>query len=115
MSIYTQSFNTKEYRIIPEKDYDIRKSIFSDLAKENITIFELKKPEITLEEAFMDLIKKNEKEKKEKAKQLEEEKKQKEEKKKQEKIEKKEQKQEKKNNKKVALSHFQPVKKTRGW
>lgn len=93
--------NTKEYRIIPEKDYDIRKSIFSDLAKENITIFELKKPEITLEEAFMDLIKKNEKEKKEKAKQLEEEKKQKEEQKKQEKIEKKEQKQEKKNNKKA--------------
>ena len=93
--------NTKEYRIVPEKDYDIRKSIFSDLAKENITIFELKKPEITLEEAFMDLIKKNEKEKEEKAKQLEEEKKQKEEKKKQEKIEKKEQKQEKKNNKKA--------------
>lgn len=93
--------NTKEYRIIPEKDYDIRKSIFSDLAKENITIFELKKTEITLEEAFMDLIKKNEKEKEEKAKQLEEEKKQKEEKKKQEKIEKKEQKQEKKNNKKA--------------
>ena len=93
--------NTKEYRIIPEKDYDIRKSIFSDLAKENITIFELKKPEITLEEAFMDLIKKNEKEKEEKAKQLEEEKKQKEEKKKQEKIEKKEQKQEKKNSKKA--------------
>lgn len=93
--------NTKEYRIIPEKDYDIRKSIFSDLAKENITIFELKKPEITLEEAFMDLIKKNEKEKEEKAKQLEEEKKQKEEQMKQEKIEKKEQKQEKKNNKKA--------------
>lgn len=93
--------NTKEYRIIPEKDYDIRKSIFSDLAKENITIFELKKPEITLEEAFMDLIKKNEKEKEEKVKQLEEEKKQKEEQKKQEKIEKKEQKQEKKNNKKA--------------
>ena len=93
--------NTKEYRIIPEKDYDIRKSIFSDLAKENITIFELKKPEITLEEAFIDLIKKNEKEKEEKAKQLEEEKKQKEEQKKQEKIEKKEQKQEKKNSKKA--------------
>lgn len=93
--------NTKEYRIIPEKDYDIRKSIFSDLAKENITIFELKRPEITLEEAFMDLIKKNEKEKEEKAKQLEEEKKQKEEQKKQEKIEKKEQKQKKKNNKKA--------------
>ena len=86
--------NTKEYKIIPEKDHDIRKTIFSDLAKENITIFELKKPEITLEEAFMDLIKKNEKEKEEKAKQLEEEKKQ-------EKIEKKEQKKEKKNNKKA--------------
>lgn len=93
--------NTKEYRIIPEKDYDIRKTIFSDLAKESITIFELKKPEITLEEAFMDLIKKNEKEKEEKVKQMEEEKKQKEEQKKQEKIEKKEQKQEKKNNKKA--------------
>lgn len=93
--------NTKEYRIIPEKDYDIRKTIFSDLAKENITIFELKKPEITLEEAFMDLIKKNEKEKEEKAKQIEEEKRQQEEKKQQEKIEKREQKQEKKNNKKA--------------
>ena len=93
--------NTREYRIIPEKDYDIRKTIFSDLAKENIAIFELKKPEITLEEAFMDLIKKNEKEKKEKAKQVEEEKRQQEEKKKQEKIKKKEHKQEKKNNKKV--------------
>lgn len=93
--------NTREYRIIPEKDYDIRKTIFSDLAKENIAIFELKKPEITLEEAFMDLIKKNEKEKEEKAKQVEEEKRQQEEKKKQEKIKKKEHKQEKKNNKKV--------------
>lgn len=92
--------NTKEYRIIPEKDYDIRKTIFSDLEKESITIFELKKPEITLEEAFMDLIKKNEKEKEEKVKQMEEEKKQKEEQKKQEKIEKKEQKQENKKNKK---------------
>lgn len=91
--------NTKEYRIIPEKDYDIRKTIFSELAKENITIFELKKPEITLEEAFMDLIKKNEKEKEEKAKELEEEEKQQEEQKKKEKIEKKEQKQEKKKNK----------------
>ena len=64
--------NTKEYRIIPEKDYDIRKTIFSDLAKENITIFELKKPEITLEEAFMELIQKNEKDKEEKEKLQEE-------------------------------------------
>ena len=91
---------TKEYKIIPEKDVDLRKTIFADLAKENITIFELKKPEITLEEAFMDLIKKNEKEKEEKAKQLEEEKQQEEEKKKQEKLNKKEQKTEKKQEKK---------------
>lgn len=81
--------NTKEYRIIPEKDYDIRKTIFSDLAKENITIFELKKPEITLEEAFMELIQKNEKDKEEKEKIKEEEKRQEEEQKKQEKLDKK--------------------------
>lgn len=88
--------NTKEYRIIPEKDYDIRKTIFSDLAKENITIFELKKPEITLEEAFMELIQKNEKDKEEKEKIREEEKRQEEEQKKQEKLDKKEKKQESK-------------------
>ena len=88
--------NTIEYRIIPEKDYDIRKTIFSDLAKENITIFELKKPEITLEEAFMELIQKNEKDKEEKEKIKEEEKRQEEEQKKQEKLDKKEKKQESK-------------------
>lgn len=88
--------NTKEYRIIPEKDYDIRKTIFSDLAKENITIFELKKPEITLEEAFMELIQKNEKDKEEKEKIKAEEKRQEEEQKKQEKLDKKEKKQESK-------------------
>ncbi len=92
--------NTKEYRIIPEKDYDIRKTIFSDLAKENITIFELKKPEITLEEAFMELIQKNEKDKEEKEKIKEEEKRQEEEQKKQEKLDKKEKKQENKKAKK---------------
>lgn len=92
--------NTKEYRIIPEKDYDIRKTIFSDLAKENITIFELKKPEITLEEAFMELIQKNEKDKAESEKIKEEERKQEEEQKKQEKLEKKEKKQANKKTKK---------------
>lgn len=105
---------TKEYRIVPEKDYDIRKTIFSDLAKENITIFELKKPEITLEEAFMDLIKKNEEEKEEKAKKEEEEKKQKEEQKKQEKIEKKEQKQEKKKEKQESKKEKNKDKKKKG-
>lgn len=92
--------NTKEYRIIPEKDYDIRKTIFSDLAKENITIFELKKPEITLEEAFMELIQKNEKDKAESEKIKEKERKQEEEQKKQEKLEKKEKKQANKKTKK---------------
>lgn len=92
--------NTKEYRIIPEKDYDIRKTIFSDLAKENITIFELKKPEITLEEAFMELIQKNEKDKAESEKIKEEERKQEEEQKKQEELEKKEKKQANKKTKK---------------
>lgn len=92
--------NTKEYRIIPEKDYDIRKTIFSDLAKENITIFELKKPEITLEEAFMELIQKNEKDKAESEKIKEEERKQEEEQNKQEKLEKKEKKQANKKTKK---------------
>lgn len=91
--------NTKEYRIIPEKDYDIRKTIFSDLSKENITIFELKKPEITLEEAFMELIKKNEKEKEEDKKIKEEEIRKEEEQKRREKIERKEKKQENKKSK----------------
>ncbi len=91
--------NTKEYRIIPEKDYDIRKTIFSDLSKENITIFELKKPEITLEEVFMELIKKNEKEKEEDKKIKEEEIRKEEEQKRREKIERKEKKQENKKSK----------------
>ena len=64
--------------------------------EKNITIFELKKPEITLEEAFMELIQKNEKDKEEKEKIKEEEKRQEEEQKKQEKLDKKEKKQESK-------------------
>lgn len=47
---------TKQYLIEVEKDIDIRKTIFSEFAKENITIFEMKKADTTLEDAFMKLI-----------------------------------------------------------
>lgn len=47
---------TKEYAITSEEKIDIRKEVFENYAKNNITIFELKKNEATLEDAFMKLI-----------------------------------------------------------
>ena len=47
---------TKEYLISGKKDIDIRKKLFEELPKNNITIFELKKNENTLEDAFLTLI-----------------------------------------------------------
>ena len=47
---------TKEYLIVGKDEEDLRKEIFEKFAKENITIFEMKKKEITLEDAFMKLI-----------------------------------------------------------
>ncbi len=47
---------TKEYIITADENQDIRKEIFEKYAKNNITIFELKKNEATLEDAFMKLI-----------------------------------------------------------
>lgn len=47
---------TKEYKIICDEKIDIRREIFSKCAKEQMTIFELKKSEATLEDAFMKLI-----------------------------------------------------------
>ena len=47
---------TKQYLIEADKDIDLRKKIFSEFAKENITIFEMKKADTTLEDAFMKLI-----------------------------------------------------------
>ena len=47
---------TKEYVIETAKNADIRKEIFAEFAKENITIFEMKKADSTLEDAFMKLI-----------------------------------------------------------
>jgi len=47
---------TKKYIITAEEDIDLRKSIFETFAKEGITIFEMKKVDATLEDAFMQLI-----------------------------------------------------------
>ena len=47
---------TKQYIIESEEKVDLRKVIFSEFAKENITIFEMKKADSTLEDAFMKLI-----------------------------------------------------------
>ena len=47
---------TKQYVIVSEEKMDIRKEIFEKYAKAHITIFELKKRETTLEDAFMKLI-----------------------------------------------------------
>ena len=52
---------TKQYVIEANGDTDLRKVIFSEFAKENITIFEMKKADITLEDAFMQLIEGGEK------------------------------------------------------
>ena len=47
---------TKQYLIETTKDTDLRKILFQEFAKENITIFEMKKADATLEDAFMKLI-----------------------------------------------------------
>lgn len=47
---------TKHYCIEVNENEDLRKTIFSEFAKENITIYEMKKETVTLEDAFMKLI-----------------------------------------------------------
>lgn len=47
---------TKQFAITSGADVDLRKKLFEILPKEEITIFELKKTENTLEEAFIKLI-----------------------------------------------------------
>lgn len=47
---------TKEYMIEAKENTDLRKTIFSEFAKENITIFEMKKADSSLEDAFIKLI-----------------------------------------------------------
>lgn len=53
---------TKKYLIISNNDTDIRKELFEVLPKEKITIFELKKSENTLEDAFLKIVNEKEKE-----------------------------------------------------
>lgn len=50
---------TKQYVIYANQNIDLMKTLFDILPKENITIFELRKSEPTLEEAFMKLINKD--------------------------------------------------------
>lgn len=47
---------TKQYKIISKSEKDVRKLLFEILPKEEITIFELKKAETSLEDAFIKLI-----------------------------------------------------------
>ena len=83
---------TKQYKIVSEAQKDVRKTLFEILPKEGITIFELKKAEASLEDAFIKLVETTE--------EKQESKRQKEDKNKQEsKDEKKEKKQKEKANK----------------
>ena len=107
---------TKQYMVKSNAEIDLRKQLFDILPKKDVTIFELKKAEKSLEDAFLTLVdtstkeikEKQEKEAEEKQKQQEEKKKAKEAKKdkkikenKKEKKEKKENKEEKKTPKKT--------------
>ena len=47
---------TKQYVIESDEDIDLRKRLFTELATEDIPIFEMKKADSTLEDAFMKLI-----------------------------------------------------------
>ena len=56
----TNEDGTKRYAIEVEDEKDIRKTLFANFAKENLTIFEMKKADTSLEDAFMKLIGKGE-------------------------------------------------------
>ena len=57
----TNEDGTKQYLIEVDAKKDIRKTLFASFAKENLTIFEMKKADTSLEDAFMKLIEKGEK------------------------------------------------------
>lgn len=59
--VQTNEDGTKQYMIESKEGIELRKILFSELAKENITIFEMKKADSTLEDAFMKLIEGGEK------------------------------------------------------
>ena len=56
--------STKQYMLEPKKGKDLRKKLFDVLPKNDITIFELKKAENSLEDAFLTLTNDSEEEKK---------------------------------------------------
>ena len=65
---------TKQYLLTADKSTDLRKEVINLFPKNDINILELKKSEITLEDAFLKLISDKEKEVQEKAKKEEAEK-----------------------------------------
>ena len=65
---------TKQYELVANKSTDLRKEIFNLFRKDDINILELKKSEITLEDAFLKLISQKETEAEEKKKKEEEKK-----------------------------------------
>ena len=52
----TNEDGTKQYEIKANEGVNLNKLVFSEFAKQNITILEMKKPETTLEDAFMKII-----------------------------------------------------------
>jgi len=52
----TNEDGTKQYEIKAIEGINLNKIIFSEFAKQSITILEMKKPEATLEDAFMKII-----------------------------------------------------------
>lgn len=50
------SDGTKQYSICAKENKDIRKEVFEKFAKNEITIFEIKKSEVSLEDAFLQLV-----------------------------------------------------------
>lgn len=54
--IATNEDGTKHYCIESDEEKDLRKRIFSEFSKENITIYEMKRQDVTLEDAFMQLV-----------------------------------------------------------
>lgn len=57
---------TKQYSIEAKENKDLRKQIFETFASQNITIFEMKKSDVTLEDAFIELITQKEEKEEEK-------------------------------------------------
>lgn len=53
---------TKQYKVVSDEKKDLRKKLFDILPKNNISILELKKEEVSLEDAFIKLVQTDKKE-----------------------------------------------------